>query len=241
MIPAIISTLVYTSWSNRIGRKRVMILPMIGGTILTITLIMNSYFDHWPLELLLIGSFLDGCFGQFVAIIASIYSYAADVTTIEGRTKRTVILESIMFLGGVVSSAVGGLLLQKYGFLPTFLLVLAMFAFQMIYWCFLQESYPPRPDQPKISFCKILKGEALTGAIRVVFKKRSGNKRRTILLLYVVLLLFTSGEISFVVSSLVSQVRLYYFPHFFFCFMLNYKGVTMHFFTKKIPQDTPVL
>uniref|UniRef100_A0A7M5UN05 Major facilitator superfamily (MFS) profile domain-containing protein n=1 Tax=Clytia hemisphaerica TaxID=252671 RepID=A0A7M5UN05_9CNID len=159
MLPAIISTLVYTSWSNRIGLKRVMILPMIGGTILTITLILNSYFEEWPLELLLIGSFLDGCFGQFVAIIASIYSYAADVTSIEGRTKRTVILESMMFLGGVVSSAISGILLQKYGFIPTFLLVLAMFAFQMIYWCFLQESYPPRPDQPKISFCQILKGE----------------------------------------------------------------------------------
>lgn len=187
MVPGIVSTFIFVGWSNRVGRKWAMIAPILGGTILTLTLLLNSYFTDWPLEILLIGTFLDGCSGQFVAVIASIYSYAADITTAEQRTKRTVILESMMFLSGVLSAPINGILLQKVGFFPPFALILAMFAFQIVYWFFLEESYKNRSVTSPAGF------KVIVNSARLMFKKRTGNQRRTILLLYIVLMIILTG------------------------------------------------
>lgn len=189
ILPGIISTFIFVGWSNRVGRKWAMISPILGGTVLTISLLLNGYFADWPLEVLFIGKFLDGCSGMFVAIIASVYSYVADITTAEGRTKRTVILESMMFLGGVISAPVSGILLQKFGFFPPFSLVLVMYLFQIVYWFFLKESYPPRAANSVSGF------RVITNSAQLMFKKRAGNQRRTILLLYVVLMLVLIGNI----------------------------------------------
>ena len=190
MVPGIISTFIFVGWSNRVGRKRAMIAPILGGTVLTLSLLLNGYFLDWPLELLLIGTFLDGCSGQFVAVIASIYSYAADITTAEERTKRTVILESMMFLSGVISAPINSILLQKVGFFPPFALILAMFAFQIVYWFFLKESFKDRSVTSPVGF------KVIANSARLMFKKRIGNQRRTILLLYIVLMLILTGTYS---------------------------------------------
>ena len=195
MIPGIVSTFIFVGWSNRVGRKRAMIAPILGGTALALMLLLNGYFEDWPLEILLIGSFLDGCSGQFIAIIASIYSYTADITTTEGRTKRIVILESMMFLGGVLSAPISGILLQNVGFFPPFALILTMFAFQIVYWFFLEESYPPNASA--VGFKVIVNSASL------MFKKRAGNQRRTILLLYVVLMIILTGSCNFLVRVFV--------------------------------------
>lgn len=187
MVPGIISTFIFVSWSNHIGRKWAMIAPILGGTVLTLTLLLNGYFIDWPLEILLIGTFLHGCSGQFVAILASVYSYVADITTSEERTKRTVILESMMFLSGVLSSPINGILLQKFGFFLPFALILAMFTFQIVYWFFLEESYKNRSVTSPAGF------KVIANSARLMFKKRAGNQRRTILLLYFVLMIILSG------------------------------------------------
>jgi Major Facilitator Superfamily. len=179
--PAIISTLIFTGWFDITGRKRVMIMPMIGGALSTIIMIINSHFINWSVAFMMIGTFLEGLFGQFAAILASVFAYLADVTTVEARTKRTVLLESMIYLGGVTANCISGVLLQYYGFVPPFVLILAMYVFQIIYWFFLRESYPPKSDQPKSSLGHILRGKLFIRAFTVVFKKREDNRRRIIL------------------------------------------------------------
>ena len=201
MIPAIISMLVFTAYFDRVGRKKVMILPIIGGTLSSINLILNSYFTHWPIQILFIGTFLDGIGGQYVAILASVFAYIADTTSIDMRTKRAVILESMVFLGGLVANSISGVILQNYGFTPIFLLLLSVYVFQIVYWIFLKESYPPQSKEPSVSIKTPKK--LISQIFQVLCKKRKNNQRKTLLLLYAIFLFLVCCKYSFIIIKFI--------------------------------------
>jgi len=208
--PSLIAMLLFTAYFDKVGRKTVMILPIIGGTLSSISLLINSYFMHWPTESVLIGSFLEGIFGQYVAIFASIIAYAADITSVEMRTKRTVIVESMTSLGAVVAYPVGGLMLQQYGFLPTFLLQFSLCIFQLVYWVFLKESYPPQKVDEQSATNSATESpssgsyrDLLVEVFRVPFKKRDENKRKTLFQLFACLTCFILSK--FFISSLLNS------------------------------------
>lgn len=201
--PSLVAMLLFTAYFDKVGRKTVMILPIIGGTLSSICLLVNSYFMYWPIEIVLTSSFVEGIFGQYVAIFASIIAYVADITSIEMRTKRTVIVESMTSLGAVVAYPVGGLMLQQYGFLPTFLLQFSMCLFQLVYWMLLKESYPPQINKETPNTSAAVENlpnggykDLLVKVFQVPFKKRENNKRKTLFLLFACLACFILSRFS---------------------------------------------
>ena len=109
----------------------------------------------YDLQLLFLGIIISGCFGNFACIISVSFSYVADRTDQASRTRRVVILESMIYLGGVFSNFIGGLILQYYGFVTIYVLVTTIYLLLCIYWLFLEESYTPqtlKKDMFKILF-----------------------------------------------------------------------------------------
>jgi len=204
MVPAVLSMLVFTVYFDKVGRKKVMIFPIIGGTLSSISLLINSYFIHWPVEILFIGTFLDGICGQFVAILASTFAYFGDMTSMEMRVKRAIILESMIYLGGCISNPTSGVILQHYGFFPTFLLLLSVYIFQIIYWIFLKESYPPQSKEQSVS-PKNPK-QWISQIFQVLFKKRENNQRKILLLLYATFVILVCCKFSFVIIRCFSPL-----------------------------------
>ena len=188
-IPSIITTLLSVAWLNRFGRKPVLGLPLIGGIFISISYIVNSYNLNLSIFWLFFGSFVDGLFGQFALIIAVSFSYLADTTTPMERTRRTIILESMNFFGGLISEITSGLLLQYYGFLPPFILMLSVYILALIYWFFLEESYRPNHDEGKHTFFQELKKKLGHDASMMFLKQKDGRKQKRIVLLVVTFLL----------------------------------------------------
>jgi len=52
-IPSIFFVLFLGPWSDKNGRKPLMIVPIVGAIISTFVFILNDYFTHWPAEYLL--------------------------------------------------------------------------------------------------------------------------------------------------------------------------------------------
>ena len=188
-IPSILITLLYTVKFDRVGRKRIMILPIIGGTILVASYIINSHFMEWPVPWMFLGIFLDASFGQYPTLLAAVFAYLADTTSNENRTIRVIILESMLFLGGLISEITNGLLLQNYGFLPPFILMLSVYILVIIYWFFLKESYTPDRGEGKRTFFQELKKKLWNDVGSMFFKQKDGRKQKRIFLLVVSFLL----------------------------------------------------
>ena len=81
-IPPVIMTIIYSSWSDYVGRKSVIVLPVIGASISAMSFILNSHYMQSPVYYILVGELFAAPFGNFVAMISATFCYAADITPI---------------------------------------------------------------------------------------------------------------------------------------------------------------
>ena len=115
--PAIFATKIIGTLSDSIGRKFALGVPIVGFIIQTATLLLVIGCDL-PLGVLLISEVLQGCTGGMALLMCGSLAYIADVTTLEERTWRIVIIEVTLFVGGVMPSVThinsGYLFIQEF-------------------------------------------------------------------------------------------------------------------------------
>ncbi|XP_032882277.1 solute carrier family 46 member 3-like [Amblyraja radiata] len=108
------------AWSDQAGRKLGMILPcvgaLIGGAILIVMVQVKEMSVYWCI----FSAFFIGIFGNYAAVSLSVFSYMADVTTAENRTKRIAIVQAMIYIGGTVGFLLSGWLLQNFTFTHVF-------------------------------------------------------------------------------------------------------------------------
>lgn len=205
-IPSTMTTLVSVVWLKRFGRKPVLLLPLIGGLMISVSYIVNAYFDGISIFWMFLGSFFDGLCGQFALILAVSFSYLADTTSPEQRTRRTIVLESMNFFGGLISQITSGLLLQYYGFLPPFILMFSVYIITIIYWYFLEESFVPDGQAKKLSFIKELKVNLVKGVYKMFFKEKNLQKQKRVLVLVSVFLIGIYRKSTQLLSSIYVNI-----------------------------------
>ncbi|KAK3583343.1 hypothetical protein CHS0354_038955 [Potamilus streckersoni] len=116
-IPAIFANLILGSWSDSFGRK---FLFMVGITGTFIRTTFSSFIIHYKLDFkfFLIGYFVEGVTGLYLAPLQASFAYVADITaTGKSRTMGLVALELMMGLALTLASLLGGLLIQHFGYL----------------------------------------------------------------------------------------------------------------------------
>ena len=149
-IPSIMSSLVMGSWSDKIGRRFPLALPLIGAIIQAVGTMINVAFMSLNVDFLLIGISLSGFCGGFGTLLLSVFSYIADITDKGNRTPRLAILESMIFLGGTFGGLIGGVLIDQSGFMVAFGLTASLNLLNFLYVCFiLRESFFPPPLEGK--------------------------------------------------------------------------------------------
>lgn len=184
-IPPSIMTIIYLAWSDHVGRKTIIVLPIVGATISAMSLIINSHYLKYPVYYMLIGELFASPFGSLVVIISSIFCYAADITPLSFRTQRMVILQSIIYISGAISYFSGGQILYYFGFVYICGLALLVDILTIIYWLFLKESLKDSDMQQKKSLYEMFKLETFVDVFKFLFKKRKGNRKKEILILFI--------------------------------------------------------
>ena len=209
-IPSIFASLVFGSWSDRVGRRIVMILPPVGGLLLNINYLLNVHFFLLNVNYLLFGIIISGFFGGFATVLLSVFAYISDISSKTERTLRVGLLEAMLFFGATISNLVGGVLLEYSGFMAPFGLALALNICIMLYICFiLQESYHP-PDRYEGGWSLIVLHEHFKNGVDVICKKRSGSNR-----LHLNILLFIVFTINLLGKDLGFRIGAYY------CFIMQ--------------------
>ena len=86
-IPSIFVCLFYGALSDRIGRKTIFILSILGSLLEAIIVLLTMYFD-WKVWIIFIGSFCNGIGGYLTGILMAVMAYIADTTAADRRAVR---------------------------------------------------------------------------------------------------------------------------------------------------------
>ena len=130
-VPSILSALIAGGASDKVGRKIPIAIASAGGIINVIIIIMVSI-ASLPKYVFLFGAGVSGLLGGFTVINLAVYSYMADISSLEDRTSRFGILESMTFIGGSLSGVVGGVWIKDGHYTQPFYAVGSLYTIVLI-------------------------------------------------------------------------------------------------------------
>lgn len=138
--PAFFSTIFFGGLSNRVGRKTILLFPLIGAMLRMLTFIV-VFALRLHIAFLLLSAILDGFLGMSCTMLMACFSYMADVTSSQRRSIRIVLLEVCSGAAIIVSNLATGYLIQAIGYTWVFVVLVALLCLNFCYVvCFLAES-----------------------------------------------------------------------------------------------------
>eukprot|EP00090_Calanus_glacialis_P007645 TRINITY_DN16090_c0_g1_i1.p1 TRINITY_DN16090_c0_g1~~TRINITY_DN16090_c0_g1_i1.p1 ORF type:complete len:430 (-),score=74.64 TRINITY_DN16090_c0_g1_i1:348-1637(-) len=195
-LPCILMSMMIGPWSDKNGRKPVLLIPILGHIIAQCVYMFNVYFWSASAQYILLSA-IYSIFGGTTTLLIGVYSYVADTTSIETRTSRVAVLDVALICGWTSGNFLSAVVYEQWGFYGTFGTTIALLVldFFFIFFC-LDESrkpvdhtslFPPEDtlEVEKVGFCGKM-GEV----VHAVGGRREGHTRAIILLLLSLMLIF---------------------------------------------------
>ncbi|CAH1967114.1 unnamed protein product [Acanthoscelides obtectus] len=204
------------SWSDRWGkRKPCMLFPICGEFMTVVGLMVCTYFfDELPME---VAGFVEGFFpaitGGWFTMFMGVFSYIADVTTVDVRTLRIGIVNVFCSLGIPVGLALSGVLYKKIGFYGVFSISAVMYV-MAFYYGYTRVKEPKKLDVPTLPdrSCAFIRDffdvKHLLDTFKVAFKEGENKRKVKVMLLMLVVMVVIGpmhGEMS--VAYLFTRFR----------------------------------
>lgn len=207
-VPRIAFTLLAGPWSDRHGRKMLIMAPICGQAITAATFLINvRFFNSLPFEALYL-EYVNELSGNFVVYYLGEYSYMADITSPDERTARLGVLDGTDYISTMIGTYVSGPLFANFGYYTVFGASCAAAILGLIYMAFIvkesrtksqeKRHQDPRAEETQygtqevivedVSASKYCNWSDVTACFHTVFKKRPHYRR-----LYIWLLLFNFG------------------------------------------------
>ncbi|XP_060530037.1 probable peptidoglycan muropeptide transporter SLC46 isoform X2 [Cylas formicarius] len=176
-------------WSDRFGRKPVLVAGSIGGTCMMLIMVGFSFLENlspWYMLLCIIPSVLTGGGTAFTTVLTA---YLTDRTDEQHRGFRMGIFEGVMATAVLIGTASSAYILKATSYVFMYLLGTLCSLISLVYIIFfVPESLEFRETENKVKgFFEI---SSIKAMFNTAFKQREDYKRAIILMLIVVLSLF---------------------------------------------------
>lgn len=189
------------AWSDRTGlRKPCMLLPIVGEFLTSISLIACTYwFYELPMEFAGLSEALwPAVTGGWFTMFMAVFSYIADITSLESRTLRIGFVNVFLSLGVPVGMALSGILYMQIGFYGVFAISTVCYVLSFIYGLVVIKE-APRPalvqdkkDHEKKSVCAsalhFFSLKHISETFKVAFKKGENNRQKRVAVLMIVVM-----------------------------------------------------
>lgn len=188
-IPCLITTLILPSYSDRIGRRYIFLIPTTAMLMKYVAYVLFFYFEL-DVIWLVVASMIEGFSGSFFTLSSGVYSYIADVTTAgRRRTIAVTTYDGFLLICVTLSSLSAGYFIEFEGFIiPMLTCATLQFIAWLIIIFFLPETHQKRYRAQHMSFCDHFK--RITDFYR---SKQFAGKRCTYILL---LVSYSIGELT---------------------------------------------
>ena len=152
LIPASVSTIMLGAFSDKRGRKPVMLCCML-GSLLKVLVYLITIASDGPIFCLVIGTALEGGLGGTNTMLSTVFAYVADITVAERRSMRIVLIDVSIGCGTALAQALIGILVSRIGYLYPFILIFCMLLLTFAYTLlFVKETVHPDVTAP---ICKL--------------------------------------------------------------------------------------
>ena len=131
-VPCVLLAFFWGSYSDYIGRKRALLLPVIGSlarviiAIVAVSLKLNIF-------LLYLGCIIDGLFGGPAVFLGAVFAYIADITNMDNRSQRTAVIQAMVVFGPALSQLVVGYTIDYAGFLFAYIIAACVIVINLLY------------------------------------------------------------------------------------------------------------
>lgn len=172
-----------------------MLLPLIGEFFSVAACILCVvYMKEWPIEALGVSqTVIPSFFGGQTMLVMAVFSFIADITSIETRTLRVGMLQITINLFVLIAQPLGGIYFQTVGYIGVLSTACAIFFIALIYGIFRIKE----PREPKNVFEHGVKGCFLDAfnpshaidTFGLLIKKKEGTNRALVLMIMLIMFL----------------------------------------------------
>ncbi|XP_033222301.1 thymic stromal cotransporter homolog [Belonocnema kinseyi] len=202
------------NWSDRHGRKLLLILGLFGKLIYSLMIIVNSLILSWGINMIIYtASIPSTLFGADVAIFASCFAYISDVSTLEQRTLRVTILDAVYLSAMPMGIALGSYLYNhvvNFSFTIMFAINSSLLILSIIYsllnlkW---QTNVRQEPLKGTNVCLDFFDKKHVIATIKTLAKRRNFNGRQFLWILLLGMMLYTfqrdEKQMSFLYTTLI--------------------------------------
>ncbi|XP_068708806.1 proton-coupled folate transporter-like [Montipora foliosa] len=216
--PSIVITLLMGGWTDKVGRRPALILPVV-GIALDAGVVLIVMYAKLPIYFLFVGALIHGLFGCYTTILFACMSYIVDTTEKGQIAFRLGILEFLVLLGGMAAQLSSGFWIENLGFFAPYWFILGCELFAVIYAVFFVPESRCRSNEET---GKLFSLDNFKSSWRVYAKAVGARKRNLILLT------LCCGVVSLSVRGISGALSLFmlYSP---LCFSPEYVGYLLAF------------
>lgn len=183
VLPALLS-FYFGPWSDRNGRRPLLISPLIGNVLTYALYALLSMIPDLPPTYILLAVIPLALSGGNINAISSAHCYVSDITKEEDRMARLGLVGGAMFLGlisGTLLSSFVYSIHKGYGYVITFSVSSFIHFLTLIYTYFVVPETVVRNEESK-GISGIFKTQLLKEMFTCFFKKRENNGRAVLIL-----------------------------------------------------------
>ena len=182
-IPMVIFTLFLGPWSDKAGRKMLIMLPFLGYVLYCVTLIVNVYFfDELVVEFLWLET-ISSFFGGYALLYLGAYGYIADTSSLKSRTIRIAVMDGMSSVSETIGSYINGYLYAELGYYGSFGFASACFLLGLVIVFFTVHN--KRDTENKETKTNVLDLKNVLESFKVLSKPRAENLRHIVIILVI--------------------------------------------------------
>nr|CAH7748371.1 unnamed protein product [Callosobruchus chinensis] len=168
-------------WSDRFGRKPVLVMNLIGFASTAVLVLIYCLFDNLSPWYLALSSLPETVTGGFATFFTMVISYMADTSTEDSRAMRMVVFEAVLTVGTLLGSMTSSYIFYMTSYQAIFGIAAVCHIIAVLYtWFLVPESVRNVETENKVSEFFIL--DNVKDMMKVALKKREQYKRAIILL-----------------------------------------------------------
>lgn len=207
-LPSIIVSLQLGPWSDKYGRKFVIMMSITGAILTNVCYLLNSYYLDSSAIYLILSGLPVGLLGDYGAFVMALFGHVKEITNFDSLSPKIAILDGIEMVTSELGPLIGTTLFVNFGFMSVFAGCIIFHGLGIL------SAYLTISQKP-IKICKTMirdmcHCEGYLQSVRSIVKKRDNNKRTYILVLFMITAIIAFGmsgkQISEVKSRRIEQL-----------------------------------
>ena len=190
IIPSILTTSLLGPYSDAIGRKFILLIPVIGGLLKAVISMLVALL-HLPFQILIAAFFIEGLAGGSPLILTGLVAYSADTTSSKHRSMALFLLDLSFGLATCGSNIGFGFMIKATGYSYSFILVLGLYFLNMLFIILVVKETKKHHSAD----AKLFTTEHLKKSITVYATKEATNRRWKLIMLLLIMCSTSTGEV----------------------------------------------